>query len=82
MGGGWIINGNSNGKIEKYILAQTEKERPKICFLPQASCESREYITKFFEVFTELGAEPSWVSLFGRVTDARKHRLKIPFRRR
>jgi len=75
MGGGWIVKGNSNGKIEQYILAQAEKERPKICFLPQASNESREYITKFFEVFTQLGAEPSWISLFGRVEDTWKQHL-------
>ena len=75
MGGGWFAKGNSEAKIEKYILEQAQKDKPKVCFLPQASCESREYIVKFFEVFTELGAEPSWVSLFGRVTDAWKQHL-------
>lgn len=61
--------------LEKYILAQTKKEKPTICFLPQASNESVSYVLKFYETFSSLGAIPSWVSLFGRVEDTWKHKL-------
>ncbi len=75
MGGGWFIKGTSEAKIEKYILAQTKKEHPKVCYLPQASCESREHIVKFYEIFLKLGAQPCWVSLFGRVENTWKQHL-------
>ncbi len=61
--------------IEKYILAQTAKPNPRICFLPQASSESQEYVAKFYETFCALGAHPSWVSLFGRVESGWQEKL-------
>ena len=53
--------------IEKYILQVVGKEKPRICFLPQASAEHEGYIQRFHEIFQSLGAETSTVSLFGRV---------------
>jgi len=75
IGGGGFGGEKCDLKIEKYLLAQVDKERPKICFLPQASNEAREYIVKFFETFIGLDAQPSWVSLFGRVSDTWKKNL-------
>ena len=53
--------------LNQYILKQAGKPSPKICFLPQASAESKDYIVNFYETFSRLGAQPSWISLFGRV---------------
>lgn len=53
--------------LERYILEQTGKSRPKVCFLPQATAEDYQGIVRFFEIFTRLGAAPSWLSLFRRV---------------
>lgn len=75
IGGGSFASKDSNLKIEKYVLAQAKKEKPKVCFLPQASHETQDYIVKFFETFCDLGAEPSWISLFGRVEDTWRQTL-------
>lgn len=61
--------------MEKYILAQTDNPKPRICLLPQASSESQEYVVRFYETFCALGAKPSWVSLFGRVDGGWKEKL-------
>jgi dipeptidase E len=68
------IGGSTNDEIlvqrrplERYILAQTKKEHPKICFLQQASAEDKEYLIKLYDIFLALGAQPTSVSLFGRV---------------
>ena len=69
IGGGSFASANSNLQFEQFLLSRVSKgTKTKICFLPQASAEENHYIVKFFETFTALGAEPSWISLFGRVT--------------
>lgn len=65
--GGGSFTHHSNILLLKYIFKQTGKESPKICFLPQASAESKDYIVTFYQTCLRLGAQPSWVSLFGRV---------------
>ena len=75
IGGGGFTSPDKNLKIENYLLKLTQKENPKICFLPQASCEADDYIVKFYETFLMLGAKPSWISLFGRVENGWKAQL-------
>jgi dipeptidase E len=67
IGGGGFTRFASQFLMEKYLLQQTGKDKPKVCFLPQASNENADYVVKFFSTFTALGAVPSWFSLFGRV---------------
>jgi len=66
MGGGGFTRDN-HLKLEKYLVSLCSIKNPKVAFLPQASNESRDYILKFYQSFLSLGAQPSWVSLFGRV---------------
>lgn len=61
--------------LNQYILKQSGKPSPKICFLPQASAESKDYIVNFYETFSRLDAQPSWISLFGRVEPSWKEHL-------
>lgn len=75
IGGGDLGRPDAKLQLERYILAQAKKDNPKICFLPQASNESLNYITKFYETFLSLGARPSWISLFGRVEPTWKEKL-------
>jgi dipeptidase E len=70
IGGGGFTARNTNFAMEKYLIAQTGKKNPKVCFLPQASSEDKAYVAKFFEVFLSLGAKPSWLSLFSPVKTA------------
>ncbi len=64
MGGGGFLMEPENPLLDQYVLNLTGKTRPKICFLPQASGESRDSIINFYRAFTRLGAEPSDLSLF------------------
>lgn len=75
MGGGGFTSRAQNLALERYIIEQTGKENPKVCFLPQASAESQEYLVKFYESFSKLGAIPCWISLFGRVEPAWQEKL-------
>lgn len=67
IGGGGFASSDSNYELERYCLAQTKKQHPKVCFLPQASNEDKAYVAKYYECFLALGANPTWLSLFGRV---------------
>ena len=67
IGGGGFTDPEKDYKLERYLLSLISKESPNVCFLPQASNESNEYIVKFYESFTAMKAKPSWISLFGRV---------------
>lgn len=75
IGGGGFTRFGSQCVMEKYLLQQTGKDKPNVCFLPQASNESSDYVVKFFSTFTMLGAVPSWFSLFGRVADGWQQHL-------
>ena len=74
-GGGGFGRSLDDLRQERYILEQSGAERPKVGFLPQASCENGEYIARFYEAFTRLGAEPTLVSLFGVVRPEWEERL-------
>lgn len=67
IGGGGFTSADSTYALERYCVAQTQKQTPNVCFLPQASNEDRAYIAKFYECFLALGTRPTWLSLFGRV---------------
>lgn len=74
-GGGGFGRSLDQLSQERYILDQCGAERPKVGFLPQASCEDGGYIASFYEAFTRLGAEPTLVSLFGVVKPEWEDRL-------
>ena len=68
IGGAGFGNPENDYTIERYLIAQTGKINPKVCFLGQASAESPAYARLFHRTFKALEAHPSTVSLFGRVT--------------
>ena len=63
MGGGGFSMEPDNLALDRYILALTGKERPKVCFLPTASGDSEEYIERFHASLETLGTEHSHLSL-------------------
>jgi len=64
MGGGGFSMEPDNLALDRYIIEQTGVERPKVCFLPQASGEARDYILNFYKAFNSLDCRSSWLSLF------------------
>jgi dipeptidase E len=53
-----------NLALDRYVLAQAGKTRPKVCFVPTASGDAELYAFHFFEAFTQLDSQPSYLSLF------------------
>jgi dipeptidase E len=64
MGGGGFSMEPDNALLDIYFLQQTGKARPKICFIPTASGDSDDYITRFYAAFSKLDCNPSHLSLF------------------
>jgi peptidase E len=50
--------------LDRFVLSLTGKEVPRICFLPTASGDPREQVTRFYERFGDWPCEPSTLSLF------------------
>lgn len=67
MGGGGFSMEPDNPLLDQYVLDLTGKERPKVCFLAQASAESAEYKNNFYTAYIKLNTIPTTLSLFGSV---------------
>lgn len=64
MGGGGFSMEPDNPLLDHYILKQAETANPKICFLPTASGDSEQYISRFYSFFNDQNCDPSHLSLF------------------
>lgn len=64
MGGGGFMMEPENLALDRYVIAQTGKTRPKMAFLPQAGGENEESIIGFYKAFTQLDCHPTHLSLF------------------
>ena len=51
--------------LDEYVLAATNVERPRVCFLPTASGDADHYIVRFYRRFAGV-AEATHLSLFRR----------------
>lgn len=64
MGGGGFSMEPENLALDRYVLEQTHKPNPKVCFLPTASGDADNYILNFYKSFVTLPCQPSYLSLF------------------
>jgi dipeptidase E len=64
LGGGGFSTEPDNPLLDEYILKQTNKRKPKICFLATASGDAEGYILKFYTSFLNLRCTPTHLSLF------------------
>jgi peptidase E len=64
MGGGGFSMEPDNLALDRYVMAQTGKDRPKVCFLPTASGDATEYMLNFYKSMAELDVRASALSLF------------------
>jgi dipeptidase E len=64
LGGGGFSMEPDNPLLDEYLLAQTGKPSPAVCFLPTASGDADGYIVKFYEAFGRLPCQPTHLSLF------------------
>lgn len=64
MGGGGFSMEPENPLLDQYVLAQSGKKKPKVCFIGTASGDAQGYIDRFYDAFRKLECEPSHLSLF------------------
>lgn len=77
LGGGGFSMEPENLLLDQYILKQSQKTIPKICFVPTASGDAEGYIDRFYTAFQQLECEPSHLSLFkAPTTDLRSFVLE------
>ncbi len=69
LGGGGFSMEPENTLLDNYILEQSDKQNPKICFLGTASGDSKDYIERFYASFKKKNCIPSHLSLFKGHTD-------------
>lgn len=64
LGGGGFSMEPDNPLLDLYILKQAKKVNPQICFIPTASGDSENYISRFYNFFNQQDCKPSHLSLF------------------
>lgn len=64
LGGGGFSMEPENPLLDTYILDQSAKEKPEICFIGTASGDADSYIEKFYDFFKQQNCTPSHLSLF------------------
>lgn len=69
IGGGGFGANPGQGIIENYILKQTKKKNPRICFIPTATGDNEAYKVNFYSTFTNLNCRPSHLDFFKRTPD-------------
>jgi aminopeptidase N len=72
IGGGGFGRNPGNGTIEKYILNQSDKNRPNICFIPTATGDDESYKVSYYATLTKLNCTPTHIDFFKRTTDLEK----------
>jgi len=63
MGGGGFTMETINTLLDDYVLRSSNREKPKICFLPTASGDNPEYIGMFYNSFLTRHCQPSHLEL-------------------
>ena len=72
IGGGGFGANPGQGIIEEYILKQTKKKNPKICFIPTATGDNEAYKVNYYSTFTNLDCSPSHLDFFKRTPDLKE----------
>ena len=53
-----------NQRLDAYILKQSPKRSPKVCFIGTASGDAKGYIQRFYKRFENFDCKPTHLSLF------------------
>lgn len=72
IGGSGFGAPSSQGLIQKYIIDQVEKKRPRICFVPTASGDHSVYLNDIYDQCAKLDCEPCDLLFFSRTPDVRE----------
>ncbi|MDD5090905.1 MAG: peptidase E [Candidatus Wallbacteria bacterium] len=78
LGGGGFSMEETDSPLDRYMLEQTGKPHPRVCFLPTASGDAEGYIAKFHARLKKLGAETYHLTVFRQeVEDFREFILSM-----
>ena len=66
IGGGGFLAEPRNLALEKYIVDQTQKDRPKVLMIATARGDAAEYVATFHAAFGQLGATTQHLPFFDR----------------
>ena len=69
IGGGGFGRNPGDGVIEQYILDQTGKEKPNICFIPTATGDNEAYKVNYYSTFSKLDCNPIHLDFFKRTPE-------------
>ena len=68
MGGGGFSMEPDNPALDRYVLQQARRPRPRVCFLPSATDNVGRYLFRFYQAFSRLDCVPAHLSLFSLPT--------------
>jgi dipeptidase E len=68
LGGGGFSMEPENPLLDRYILHQSKKSNPKICFIPTASGDADNYVSRYYHFFENENCQPDHLSLFNPPT--------------
>lgn len=68
IGGGGFLMEPENPLLDSYCLNCTGKTVPKICFIPTASGDSEDFLSRFYTTFAKYSCEPSHLAFFRKPT--------------
>ena len=72
IGGGGFGRNPGNGKIEQYILNQSNSDSPKICFIPTATGDDESYKESYYSTMSKLNCVPTHLDFFKRTPGIEK----------
>lgn len=64
LGGGGFSTEPENPLLDLYIMKQSDRKNPKICYVPTASGDADVCISWFYDFFKKQECRPSHLSLF------------------
>jgi dipeptidase E len=76
IGGGAMSIHNDSYPIEQYVLLQTGKAEPKVCFMATASGDSDESLARFHTVFSRFRCKHTHLALSSPPPDIESFLLK------
>ena len=76
IGGGGFGRNPGIGIIEKYILEQSKKDMPNICFIPTATGDDESYKVSYYATLTKLNCNPTHLDFFKRTPNLEKIIMK------
>ncbi len=76
IGGGAFSFINDTYPIEEYILQQTDKPKPNVCYIGTATGDATHHIVRFYDIFQNFSCHPSHLSLYAAPKDIESHILK------